>query len=1408
MSKLTRNQIIAILVFGVVLLGGALVILNNRQGVEPTDVVTTQAVDATVVAQNATEEPSSQPSPTPQAQTRSDDADGDGVPNDGTDQCPDVFGDAAFNGCPNPDTDGDGVDDSKEPAECVGATDLGYGFDGNGCPNPAPAPVDSDGDGFTDDVDACIGQGDAGFGLDGTGCPLPDPNTVNDDDGDGFVNANDACPTQGDAGLGVDGTGCPIPPPVEPLAVTRACEMQIVDNGSGNFTFNAINVQNVNVFTWDLAGATANGQSVSRLFDIPGEYLITLTCADDQGNALPPVTGTVTITAGTGTTAACELVGTPNGNTLPVTVIWEAVNTTGVDTFTWDFGGGDVQTGQSVTKVYSTAGVYNVSLTCTGAGGASVGPLSGSVDISTATASSSSLAANFTSNLPSGAFPQTLLLTSNVTGTNPAFTYAWVITGPNGYSNSSSEANPSFQLPEAGTYNIELTVTDSVTPTANVVIARGSITAVLDTAAPVVTINAVPVSGASPLRVTFNAVNTGGPITTYTWNFAGGVVFSGDVNGAGPIEVDFTGSAGQIFNVTLDVLGPDGDGANALRQVVITGQGAAVKARFIYVKGNQVGNNFQYCFTNVSDGTIQTIEWDFNNDGTFDSTEANPCTELAPGQHVVTLKVTGPGGETSTSQQLITVAEGVQPPVAAFTVVKTTVNVGETVTPTNQSTGQIDTYEWTWGDNTSSSTANPSHTYSAPGTYVINLKVTGPGGSSEAAAVTVEVVYASITCPISGSTNATYGNNTFSVSLNSSQLAGRTATVRWLVGGTEVATGNSYVRSITTAGTTVINVEVLIDGRVVCSGSVSVTLTLNAANCTLNGSTSVLLNQSIKYELKSFTNLNGRTVVSYFWEFTPAGGTTVSFTTTANNYTYKYTASGTYTVKVTGTLSDGTACVKESTVTVAAEEFTCSWEIFPSGSAIDIYRNAEYKIKINGSTSGKTFSYKWFADGVEVGSNSRTLNYGFTSTGSKTIQVQVTLDGTIICDVSRSITVGVGNSASFCSMSGNTSAYLNESLLYRLSIDTQRLGIRTVQSVEWFIDDVSVQSDGSYDFTHTWSASGTFVVKVVVGVNNGEPCIITKTVVVSQSSLECFSISGSGSIEQFDTKTYSIEIAPSGVIGVTYKWFVNDVEQAGSSKSFTYFFQQTGSVTLKAQVFLNGNLACEKTKTVNIETDGFTCSIAAPAEIFVDASTRFTVNLSDANGRTMSYQWFLNGSLVDSDNRFDYTFTQTTPQTLQLIVTPSRDGQPAGAVCDVSYNFSARAQQSISVDADRYVIFVGESITFTTTTDIAPPYKWFVAGSQVGTTNTTTFTYQFNQEGDFTVEVEGVGVIRTQRASVNIKVVNYSEINVTFVANPWESLAPREICFVPTTDIDEALITEWLWTFHDGSTSNLKNPCF
>ncbi len=108
------------------------------------------------------------------------DTDGDKIL-DADDNCPEVKGAIAFNGCP--DTDGDGIEDKLDACpKDKGSAEY------NGCP-------DTDGDGISDKDDACPAiKGLKVF----KGCP--------DTDGDGIEDSKDKCPTI--AGVSA-GEGCP-----------------------------------------------------------------------------------------------------------------------------------------------------------------------------------------------------------------------------------------------------------------------------------------------------------------------------------------------------------------------------------------------------------------------------------------------------------------------------------------------------------------------------------------------------------------------------------------------------------------------------------------------------------------------------------------------------------------------------------------------------------------------------------------------------------------------------------------------------------------------------------------------------------------------------------------------------------------------------------------------------------------------------------------------------------------------------------------------------------------------------------------------------------------------------------------------------------------------------------------------
>src|SRR6185369_12749233 len=125
-------------------------------------------------------------------------------------------------------------------------------------------------------------------------------------------------------------------------------------------------------------------------------------------------------------------------------------------------------------------------------------------------------------------------------------------------------------------------------------------------------------------------------------------------------------------------------------------------------------------FTNTSTGSITSYAWTFG-DGTT-STLANPShVYAAAGVYSVGLTVTGPGGSnTQTRTNYITATT--PPPVAQFTGTPISGTTPLTVNFTNTSTGSITSYAWTFGDGSTSTLANPSHVYSASGTYTVRSR--------------------------------------------------------------------------------------------------------------------------------------------------------------------------------------------------------------------------------------------------------------------------------------------------------------------------------------------------------------------------------------------------------------------------------------------------------------------------------------------------------------------------------------------------------------------------------------------------------------------------------------------------------------------------------------------------------------
>ena len=141
----------------------------------------------------------------------------------------------------------------------------------------------------------------------------------------------------------------------------------------------------------------------------------------------------------------------------------------------------------------------------------------------------------------------------------------------------------------------------------------------------------------------------------------------------------------------------------------------------------QIGGAVQ--FTDASTGALNW-EWDFNGDGTPESTLQNPTYNFPTvGVFDVTLQVSNSAGSHfRTRIAYVTVTP--LPPVASFTATPTTVAAGSAVQFTDASNGAA-SFAWDFDNNSTvdSTLQNPSYLYPVAGVYTVVLTVSNSAGS-------------------------------------------------------------------------------------------------------------------------------------------------------------------------------------------------------------------------------------------------------------------------------------------------------------------------------------------------------------------------------------------------------------------------------------------------------------------------------------------------------------------------------------------------------------------------------------------------------------------------------------------------------------------------------------------------------
>ncbi len=129
-------------------------------------------------------------------------------------------------------------------------------------------------------------------------------------------------------------------------------------------------------------------------------------------------------------------------------------------------------------------------------------------------------------------------------------------------------------------------------------------------------------------------------------------------------------------------------------------------------------------FTDQTTGTPTGWSWNFG-DGTGSSSQNPSKTYSQGGNYTVTLTARKDSyTDTMTKAGYISVIE------AKFTGAPISGQKPLTVNFTDQSAGTVNSWSWSFGDGTGSSSQNPSKVYNTAGDYNVSLTATGPAGSS------------------------------------------------------------------------------------------------------------------------------------------------------------------------------------------------------------------------------------------------------------------------------------------------------------------------------------------------------------------------------------------------------------------------------------------------------------------------------------------------------------------------------------------------------------------------------------------------------------------------------------------------------------------------------------------------------
>ena len=549
----------------------------------------------------------------------------------------------------------------------------------------------------------------------------------------------------------------------------------------------------------------------------------------------------------------------PTTGCAPLVVNFSDLSTGNPTQWRWDLGNGTFSILQNPSVTYFNPGQYNVKLVVQNASGRD------SIIRNQYITIYAQPTVNFTASTVAGCFPLTVNFTDQSIANNGVIdTWQWDF----GDGTLSTQQNPTHIYTASGNYNVSLRVRNS--NGCFKTITRAQYINIMEKPKAGFT-NSISNSCTPPVSINFQNTSVGTGTLSYNWIFGDG----GTSTQVNPTHVYSTSG---VYTVRLIATNVNGCRDTITKVNVITVGNAQTR----FTSPDSVCMTTNITINNTSTPVPASVSWDFG-DGTTSTVLSPIKSYAAPGIYPIKLVCNYGSCKDSVTRNITVLPK----PVSGFTASPIAAcQAPLTVNFTNTSTDAI-TYLWNFGDGTTSTLPDPTHTYTALGSYTVRLTTTNAVGCTNQL---VRTQYIKVLPPQASINNLPQeGCAPFSWTFTSAATTSEAiASYEWDFGDGTTSTQESPTHIF---GEGTFNITLIITTVSGCRDTVVVPAGIRAG-IPPEANFSATPREVCAEMAVAFTDLTTGTVTEWLWDFGDGG------TSPLQNPNHTYTDTGYFTVQL------------------------------------------------------------------------------------------------------------------------------------------------------------------------------------------------------------------------------------------------------------------------------------------------------------------------------------------------------------------------------------------------------------------------------------------------------------------------------------------------------------------------------